>query len=91
MVSLEDSRKKIDEIDEKIMKLFEERMKTVVDVALYKKENGLEIFQADREKQVIEKNVNRVSDESLKKYAEEFLTDLMKVSKNYQKEMLGRD
>ncbi len=65
-------------------------MKTVVDVALYKKENGLEIFQEDREKQVIEENVNRVSDESLKKYAEELLNDLMKVSRNYQKEMLGR-
>ncbi len=91
MISLEDSRKKIDEIDDKLMKLFEERMQTVVDVALYKKQNGLEIFQADREKQVIEKNVNKISDDNLKKYAEEFLVDLMKVSKNYQKEMIGKN
>ncbi len=89
MVSLEDSRKKIDEIDMQLMKLFEDRMKVVVDVAMYKKENNLEIFQADREKEVIQKNVDRVSDD-LKDYAKMFLEDLMKVSKEYQKEQLGK-
>ncbi len=84
MVSLEESRKKIDEIDMQIMKLFEERMNIVVDVAMFKKENNLEIFQADREKEVIQKNTDRVS-EDLKIYAKVFLEDLMKVSKEYQK------
>lgn len=87
MISLEESRKKIDDIDTQLMKLFEERMNIVVDVALYKKENNLEIFQAAREKEVIIKNTERV-EENLKIYAEEFLEDLMKVSKKYQKEKL---
>lgn len=87
MISLEESRKKIDDIDTQLMKLFEERMNVVVDVALYKKENNLEIFQAAREKEVIIKNTERV-EENLKIYAEEFLEDLMKVSKKYQKEKL---
>ncbi len=89
MVSLEDSRKKIDEIDDKLLKLFEERMKIVVDVALYKKENNLQIFQEDRENIVIEKNTNKVQDENLKKYARQFFKDLMNVSKQYQKEKIG--
>ncbi len=88
MVSLDESRKKIDEIDTQIMRLFEERMNVVVDVAMYKKENNLEIFQADRERDVILKNVDRVS-EDLKVYAKTFLEDLMKVSKEYQKEKLN--
>ncbi len=87
MVSLEESRKKIDEIDMQLMKLFEERMKVVVDVAMYKKENNLEIFQAEREKEVVQKNVDRVRDD-LKDYAKMFLEDLMKVSREYQKEQL---
>ncbi len=89
MVNLEDSRKKIDEIDNKLMTLFEDRMKIVVDVANYKKENNLEIFQSAREQQVIEKNIDKVQDENLKKYAETFLNDLMKVSREYQKDMMG--
>ena len=37
-------RTRIDEIDEKLMALFEERMTIVLDVARYKKENNLPIF-----------------------------------------------
>ncbi len=88
MVSLDDSRKKIDEIDSKLMELFEARMDIVVDVAKYKKEKGLEIFQSDREKTVIEKNVNRLKNKELNIYAEEFLNDLMKVSRKYQSAMI---
>ena len=33
MRSLEESRKRIDEIDKELVRLFEERMNTVVDVA----------------------------------------------------------
>ncbi len=87
MLSLDDSRKKIDEIDIQLMKLFEERMNIVVDVAKYKKENNLAIFQEEREKEVIAKNTDRVSDD-FKIYAKIFLEDLMKVSKKYQKDKI---
>lgn len=88
-IDLEKSRAKIDEIDAKIMELFEMRMNTVLDVAEYKKENGLDIFHPGREKTVIEKNVNRIKDENLKKYAEKFLISLMDISKEYQKDRIG--
>lgn len=84
---LEDCRKKIDEIDEQLMKLFEQRMNVVVDVALYKKANGLQIFQEEREKIVIQKNLDRIENKNLSSYAEEFIIDLMKVSKKYQSDM----
>lgn len=83
MLSLDETRLKIDEIDKKMMDLFVQRMELVSDVVLYKKQNNMEIFQSDREQIVIEKNVNRV-DEELKLYAKEFMEDLMNISKSYQ-------
>ncbi len=89
MKTLEESRKAIDKIDEELIKLFEQRMEVVVDVAKYKKENNLPILHPDREKEVIQKNVDRLKDEQLKKYGERLITKLMEVSREYQKEKIG--
>ena len=40
VVDLKESRKKIDNIDKEIAKLFEERMKVATDVAAYKRSTG---------------------------------------------------
>ncbi|WP_300351495.1 chorismate mutase [Clostridium sp.] len=77
-------RNRIDEIDKELMKLFEERMKVVLDVAQYKKENNMPIFHKERENQVIEKNLNRIENKELLPYAEEMLHILMDISKKYQ-------
>ncbi len=77
-------RNRIDEIDKKLMKLFEERMKVILDVAQYKKENNMPIFHKERENQVIEKNLNRIENKELLPYAEEMLHILMDISKKYQ-------
>ncbi len=47
-------RKQIDEIDEKLVPLFCKRMDTSLSVALYKKENGMPIFDAEREKAILD-------------------------------------
>ena len=44
MTKLEQARKKINEIDEKMAKLFEERMEASKEVALYKKEKFIHIY-----------------------------------------------
>ena len=82
-------RKEIDRIDGELMKLFEERMNVVLDVARYKKENNMEIFHKDRENQVIEKNLSRVKNKELLPYAEEMLHALMDISKEYQQYKIG--
>ena len=89
MSDLDDYRKKIDEIDQKMTELFEERMNVVLNVARYKKENNMEIFHKDRENQVIEKNLSRVKNKELLPYAEEMLHALMDISKEYQKYKIG--
>lgn len=84
MKDLEQCRQEIDEIDEQLMQLFEQRMHVVKDVVLYKLENHKQIFQPDREQIVLDKNVARIKDEKLKSYALSFLQDMMDVSKSYQ-------
>lgn len=55
MKDLEQCRREIDEIDQQLIKLFEQRMNVSKDVVTYKLAHGLEIFQPEREKAVIEK------------------------------------
>lgn len=82
-------REEIDRIDRELMKLFEERMSVVLEVARYKKENNMAIFHKDREKQVIEKNLSLVENKELLPYAEEMLHALMDISKEYQQYKIG--
>lgn len=89
MKDLDWCRARIDEIDEKLMALFEERMNIVLDVAKYKKANGLPIFHKDREEQVIAKNLNRIKNPKIVSHAEDMLHSLMDISKNYQCENIG--
>lgn len=84
MKDLNQCRNEIDAIDEQIIKLFEQRMLVAKDVVTYKLANDMEIFQAARENQVIEKNVNRIETEELKDYAQFFIQNMMNISKSYQ-------
>ena len=84
MEGLDDWRNKIDKIDYEIIKLFQERMELVANIARYKEENNLPIFQEDREKKVIEKNLNYVDNADMREYVKEFIQSLMDVSKKYQ-------
>ena len=88
MTELERARLIIDEADRKIASLFEERMAAVKTVAEYKAAHGLPVFDAEREKAVIEKNVERIENDSLKGFYSSLLTSFMDVSKKYQESLL---
>ena len=77
---LQESRTRINEIDDQLVRLFEERMHTVENVAKYKAENNIPVFDSFREKENIEKNSY-----------EEWYQYTMEVSKEYQKDLLKRD
>lgn len=81
---LEKQRAEIDAIDREIVALFERRMQVVVDVARIKKENGIAILDANREKEVIAKVQSYLKDAILKEELAEAYETLMKVSKDYQ-------
>lgn len=87
---LEKQRAEIDAIDREIVALFERRMQVVVEVAQIKKENGIAILDANREKEVIQKVQSYLQDATLKKELAEAYETLMKVSKDYQRKQLER-
>ena len=86
---LEKQRAEIDAIDREIVALFERRMQVVVDVARIKKENGIAVLDASREKEVIAKVQSYLKDDHLKEELAEVYETLMKVSKDYQKKRMN--
>lgn len=88
-MDLKDIRKKINQIDEEMAKLFEERMKASSEVASYKKEHALPIFDSSREQEVINKNLNFINDDNIKQYYVNFLKKTMDISKQYQSALLN--
>ncbi len=55
-------------------------MHVAKDVITYKLAHDMQIFQKDREKEVIQKNVDRLEDKSLESYAKTFVQDTMNLS-----------
>lgn len=51
--TLEDLRRDIDRVDEVLVRLLNERARCVCEVGRLKKEQGLEVYQPDREKEVL--------------------------------------
>ena len=88
MDELTKARRKINEIDEQMSKLFEQRMKVSKEVAEYKMEYGLPVFDPIREQEVIKNNSILIQDENIKKYYVMFLQGLMDTSKSYQQEIM---
>ena len=88
-LDLEEIRSRIDQIDRKLIELIEERLEIVREVALYKKENNMKIFDRKREEEVVDKNLSNVKNEELKHYIEIILKDIMDSSKEYQKFKIG--
>ncbi|WP_294400898.1 prephenate dehydratase [uncultured Clostridium sp.] len=84
MADLDDYRVRIDEIDKEITKLFEERMNVVLNVAKYKMDNNLPIFNRGREDEVIEKNINYLENKDYAGELKDFYNDLMAVSRQLQ-------
>ena len=81
---LNEARIKINEIDKKMIVLFEERMNAVLDVLKYKKEHNLPVFDENREMELIKKNLELLQDKSLKEYYLIFFNGMLEASKKYQ-------
>lgn len=82
-------REKIDKLDRQLVELLEERLEIVQEVAQFKKQTGKRIFDEEREKEVVQKNLKRVKNKELNHYIELILKDIMDSSKEYQKFKIG--
>lgn len=83
-------REKINEIDNKIVELWKERMETCLSVAQYKKENNLPVLDAKRETELLNR-IGNMAGEELDVYSRVLYDTIMTVSKSYQHKYLSND
>ena len=83
MIELELMRKKIDEIDDKLLALFKERLEVSKKIGLLKKKHKMKIFDPQREQEIIDGCTQNISEDE-KVYVEKFLRNLMDISKEVQ-------
>lgn len=87
MANIDENRQKLNKIDERMLNLFEERMKIVKDIAEYKKKNAMSIEDKNREKNMKDNLSNKVISHDIRKFYNYFLDDVIKISKSYQREL----
>ena len=83
MIELELMRIKIDEIDDKLLVLFKERLEVSKKIGLLKKKHNIKIFDPQREQEIIDGCTQNISEDE-KVYVEKFLRNLMDISKEVQ-------
>lgn len=91
MTELEKCRVEIDEIDRKIIELYEKRMNIVKKVTQYKIENSIPVLDSNRESKMLEKNLNLINELEFKKYYPSVLNGFLKASKDMQNELIDKN
>lgn len=86
-MDLEEIRQDIDKLDKELLELFAKRMKLCCDVADYKAENGLPVFQGGREQAVL-KRIAELAPEGLESASTLLFSQIMDISKCLQQERL---
>ncbi len=89
MIDLQDSRNKIDEIDRKIVELFEKRMKIAFDVAEYKLQTGKQVYDRDRELEKLSQVKKMATSEFNEHGVEELFAQIMSISRKLQYSLLA--
>ena len=77
-------RQEIDQIDDQVVKLLEERMQLVESVVAYKKASGKPILDTKREEVIFEKVRNHVEDKRYQETIVATFSDILKRSRDYQ-------
>ena len=90
MMNLEECRKKIDRIDDQLADLLKERMYLATDVARHKKENGLNILNREREREILDRMTEKNGDD-LALYTKVFFNTLFDLSRSAQVKLLAQE
>ncbi len=88
MKNLEECRKEINEIDGKLVELLRQRMHISIDVATYKKANGLPIYDAERERALLHR-VEMLAGEGSREAILAVFEVILMQSKKKQMEIVG--
>ena len=91
MEKLEICRDLIDSIDNQIIELYVKRMEIVKEITELKIENDLPVLDQNREKIMLEKNLEKIKNDEFKKYYKDVLEGFLKASKEMQKDIIGKN
>ena len=83
-MDLDSIRQEIDQIDDQIVKLLEERMHLVEGVVAYKKASGKPILDSKREEVIFERVRSRVTNKNYQETIVATFSDILKRSRDYQ-------
>ncbi len=89
MRSLEESRAALDAVDRELVRLFEQRMHIVQEVAAYKQAHGLPVLDRSREGQVLDSRAAMLTDERLKDSVRTLFVQIMALSRAEQERLLA--
>ena len=88
MENLEDIRNIIDDCDKRLVEVFEQRLKTVLDILEYKREHKLPIFQPEREQDVLKKINSYLEHDEFSEELELLYNQILKISRKLQSKYL---
>lgn len=88
MAELEELRNQLDEVDDQIVKLYEQRMRICEEVGEYKISSGKKVFDRQREHDKLQDVAGKVSTEFNKKGIQELYQQLMSMSRKLQYQQL---
>lgn len=89
-LNLDEIRKQINEKDNQMEKLFLERMALCKQVAQYKIDNNMQVFQSSRENQIIDR-VREQADDEYKDSVQTLFTSMIDISKFHQYHLMLAD
>ncbi len=87
-MDIKDLRNEIDRIDGELTKLFKERMETAAEIAKYKKENNIPVFNKEREREVLNSVTAGMPDE-LQGHTKTLYETIFNLSRSYQKKIIN--
>jgi chorismate mutase len=86
MNKLDKLREAIDQIDDELIKLLEKRMAIVDEVVEFKRTHDKDIYDQDREQEIINKLKQKINNKRIEPIIIEMFEIMMDLSKQYQRE-----
>ena len=88
-MEIQEIRKRIDEADEQLVQAFAKRMRAASDIADYKREHGLPVWDPAREREVMARQTKAV-DGDMAMYVKLLYNTIFDISRSYQQRRLHR-
>ncbi len=89
-MNLDQLRLEINSLDSQLVPLLLKRMEVSRQVGVYKKAHGIPILNSAREQEILDK-VSETAPEGQKEYIKKLYENIMKISREYQAEIMGED